>query len=197
MKRQQLPAVIWVLLVLVPMIPVVVFYAVFVGQNYFELKNAARGLVTTGPIAAYVVIFWLGKRAFMQVSSIVVPLGPFAAKLVDTSWSFTASSYHGTQRQGSFRIAEDEHGGLEMSGTFEDANGRNVGSWESTMAHSEDGRLEVVYSLNDLRGDSPDASTGMLQLFADGDDPRRLSGNWVVLGRSEAHGEIVCTKDVR
>lgn len=185
---------IWAALVLIPVLPVVVFYAVFADQNYFELKNAARGVVTTGPIAAYIAIVWLGLRIFKQVSSIVPSLGPLEAKLVGTSWTFKATSFHKTQRQGEFRISEDD-GQLSMSGTFQTEDGHNVGAWESTMTDCEDSRLTVVYSLSDQRGPTVDTSTGMLQLFADGDDPRRLSGTWVVLGREEAHGEIVCTKD--
>jgi hypothetical protein len=35
----------------------------------------------------------------------------------------------------------------------------------------------------------------MLSLTITDHDPRQMTGNWVVLGRSEAHGEITCTRD--
>ena len=35
----------WILLILLPLIPVIVLYIFFAGQNYFELKDAAKGIV--------------------------------------------------------------------------------------------------------------------------------------------------------
>lgn len=186
---------VWAVLLLLPMVPVVVFYAVFAEESYFELTDAARGIVTAGPIGAYLVLVWVGWRIYTRVSSVVAPLGPLARGLADSGWRFVAHSYHGTLRQGTFRVLDDDRGDLRFAGTFEDDQGRSVGSWESTMTHCEDGRVEVVYCLEDLRGGEPDTSHGMLVLHAEGDRPRRMTGNWVVLGRSEAHGDIECERD--
>ena len=47
---------IWASLLLLPAIPVIAFYLLFDKQNYFELEDTARGIVATGPIAAYIAL---------------------------------------------------------------------------------------------------------------------------------------------
>lgn len=185
---------VWVVLLLLPAVPVLVFYAVFKDQNYFELNNAARGIVATGPIAAYVALVVMGWRLYKQLSSLFFPLGPFEEKLIGTAWDFTATSYHGTHRKGSLKIAQDARGALSLTGSFKAEDGRDVGAWESTMTHAEDGRLQVVYDLDDLGKGALESSTGMLSLITSPRDRTRMSGTWVVLGRGEAHGAIECRR---
>lgn len=185
---------VWAVLLLLPAIPVLVFYAVFDNQNYFHLEDAARGIVATGPIAAYIALVWLGWQIYKRVSSLLDPLTPYEEELLGTSWRFTASSYHGTKRKGSFKVTQASNGDLCFAGTFEDDGGKNVGSWESTLAHCEDGRLQIVYDLDDFGKGDLEQTSGMLSLNADAQDPNRISGNWVVFGRAETNGNMVCEK---
>jgi hypothetical protein len=185
---------VWAVLLLLPMIPVAVFYVVFADQNYFELKETARGVVTTGPIAAYFALVWLGSRIYKQVPP-DEPVDPLAKNLIGTSWRFVAHSFHGTYRDGTFSVKEGKVGHLLVDGNFLDQKGKNVGDWQSTMSRCENDRIEFAYTLKDLSGASADETTGMLSLTAANHDPKHMSGNWVVLGRSEAHGQITCTRD--
>ena len=57
----------WCLIVLIPLIPVVLLYLLFERQNYFELHDAAKGVVAVGPIAAYVVIVSLAYRIYFKI----------------------------------------------------------------------------------------------------------------------------------
>lgn len=186
---------VWAVLLLLPVVPVVIFYAVFRDQNYFELENAARGVVATGPIAAYVVLVVIGWNLYKRLSSLVFPIGPDEERLVGSSWDFSAVSSHETRRKGSFSFGVGGRGELNAAGSFQDAEtGQDVGQWESTMARCKERQLEILYDLDDMGKGALEKSTGVLSLSLDPRDPRRMSGTWVVLGRDEAFGTITCTR---
>jgi hypothetical protein len=44
----------WIIILLLPAIPVIAFYVLFKEQNYFGLEGLFKGVVGAGPIAAYV-----------------------------------------------------------------------------------------------------------------------------------------------
>jgi len=58
-SRDAFVVVVLVVLVLVLLIPVVVLYWLFGDKNYFGLDGFWKGLVATGPIAAYCFLVWL------------------------------------------------------------------------------------------------------------------------------------------
>jgi hypothetical protein len=185
---------VWIFLILVPMIPVGIFYAIFSDQNYFELENAGKGIVATGPIAAYFALVWLGARLYKGVSSDQPRLSDAEERLLGTSWDFNATSQHGSERKGSFTVTSASDGGLELKGNFEMADETQVGDWRSTMTRCEDGRLQILYDLSDSGKGAEERSTGMLSLHAKAVDPRQMSGRWVVLGRADAQGQMTCRK---
>lgn len=186
---------VWAVLLLLPVIPVVIFYAVFRDQNYFELKNAARGIVATGPIAAYVGLVLIGWSIYKRLSSLIFPIGPDEERFVGTSWDFSAISSHNTQRKGSFSFSIGGRGELNAAGNFQDSEtGQEVGQWESTMARCKERQLEVLYDLDDMGKGALEKSTGVLSLSVDPRNPKRMSGTWVVLGKGEAFGTITCTR---
>jgi hypothetical protein len=189
MARRFLP--VWVVLFLVPALPVIAFYVLFSQQNYFELQQSARGIVASGPIAAYVALVWIAWEIYKRIAALTVPELPHIDKLTG-GWRFTASSYHGSKRQGRFNLFE-QGGDLRLSGTFE-LDGKNIGHWKSTMTCLEENELSVVYSLEELRSGQNKMSRGMFVVHFDPEALDRLEGTWVVLGESEAHGDIVCTK---
>jgi hypothetical protein len=185
---------VWAVLLILPVAPVCLFYALFADQNYFELQNGARGIVATGPIAAYFGLVWLGWRIYNGISSVIPPLTELEEGLVGTSWAFEATSFHGTHRTGRFQIGREHGNRLVFSGSFEDEAGNNLGSWKSTMTQCEEGRLGVVYALDVVVGQESQHSVGMLTLNPSSDDRRQFKGNWVVLGQAEANGSLRCWK---
>ena len=186
--------IVWAVLLLLPVIPVVIFYALFSGKNYFELEDAARGIVATGPIAAYVALVVIGYKIYKSLSSLIFPIGDDEEQFVDTSWDFSAESKHHTKRKGSLTFSVDSRE-LTVDGSFKDVESdRDVGQWESTMVRCEKKKLEILYDLDDQGKGSPEQSTGVLSLRVDPVDERRMSGTWVVLGRADAFGDITCTR---
>lgn len=192
--RWRLVAV-WAILLLLPVIPVVIFYAVFSDRNYFELEDAARGLVATGPIAAYVALVVIGYKIYKSLSSLIFPIGEDEEQFVETSWDFEAESSHETKRKGSLAFSVGPRGELNAAGSFKDAaNDRDVGHWKSTMTRCQKRQLEIVYDLDDVGKGALEKSTGVLSLSLDPGNAHSMSGTWVVLGRGEAFGTITCTR---
>jgi len=58
---------IYVFLFSVPLLPVITLYRVFEEQSYFELSGLAKGIVATGPIAAYAVFAYVGAVVFKDL----------------------------------------------------------------------------------------------------------------------------------
>jgi hypothetical protein len=179
---------IWSTLFLIPAIPVVAFYLLFNQQNYFELKEPARGIVATGPIAAYVALVLIGWTIYKRVSNITGEISPLQSKIMG-SWRYVATSAHGTRRDGTAEVSDD-HGLICVSGNFQDG-GRDAGRWNSEMARIERQQLQILYQLEDFRAAGPTISTAVLSVHIDPQNPGRMSGNWVVLGRDDAYGDIV------
>ncbi len=178
---------------LVPALPVVLFYVLFDRQNYFDLENAAKGVVASGPIAAYVFLVYLAAHLFQRISGITEDVSPLQAKILG-DWHFTATSFHGTARKGSCTF-EVTRGQLCVSGSFMDGD-KNVGNWRSTMARLSQQQLDFVYRLSDFRGGEPEESTGLISLHLDPADLSCMSGNWAVLGRAEAIGDVTLKRTI-
>ena len=177
---------------LVPAVPVFAFYLVFKESNFVEVHELPSGIVATGPIAAYFVLLWLGSRLSRQFKADSSPLSPAEEKLVGTAWSFEANSQR-SSRGGKFKIGKDDRGRLSVSGNFT-MNGRNVGSWKSTMAQCKEMQLEFLYDLRESGKGEVHGSTGLLSMAAEPDDPDTMSGSWGVVGDSEAFGELQCRR---
>lgn len=60
--------IVWIILVIIPLFPVISLYRLFENQSYFELNGAVRGLVASGPIAAYAFFVYVGWQIFAKVS---------------------------------------------------------------------------------------------------------------------------------
>ena len=56
-----------VVIMAVCLIPVVVLYWLFESQNFFELTGFWKGMVASGPIAAYAFLFWLSLRFYRDL----------------------------------------------------------------------------------------------------------------------------------
>ena len=182
---------IWASLLLLPAIPVMAFYLVFNRQNYFELQDTARGIVATGPIAAYIALVLIGWTIYKRVSNLTGEVSPLQSRILG-SWDYVATSVRGTKRQGSAEISED-HGQICMSGSFQD-NDKPSGQWSSMMARIELQQLVVLYQLEDIRPQGRRTSTAVFSVQINPKAVNKMSGNWVVLGQADALGDIVFTR---
>ncbi len=182
---------IWGAILLIPALPTLAFYLLFSHQNYFELQDTARGIVATGPIAAYIALVWTAWSIYRRVSTITDDVSPLQSKVLG-DWKFEATSFHGSQRRGNCQITED-HGRLSVTGTFE-RDAKPVGQWNSTMANIDREQFQVLYRLDELRDGVSIASTAVLSVHINPKELKSMSGTWVVLGKSEENGEVVLTR---
>lgn len=196
MKPRDRHLVTWAVLMLVPAIPVFAFYLVFKEVNFVEVNDLPAGIAATGPIAAYFALLWLGFRLNGQLNAQLnekpSPLSPAEEKMVGTAWSFEARSQNGS-RHGKFTFDTDDRGRLCVSGSFK-MDGRNVGSWKSSMVQYGNQQLEFVYDLSDSGKGGIRKTRGLLSMSVEPDDPDAMSGDWGVIGDDEAFGELHCTR---
>jgi hypothetical protein len=140
---------VWAVLLMLPALPVCAFYLIFADQNYFQLQNGARGIVATGPIAAYFGLVWLGWRIYNGISSVIPPMTQLEEDLVGTSWYFEATSFHGTHRTGTFRIRQENGSHLIFSGSRE--TGSCWASGRRTVASTAGERSDRGHVASDRR----------------------------------------------
>lgn len=124
--RESLRA--WILLLLLPLVPVALLYWFFGEQNYFELQDTARGIVALGPIAAYVALVGIGWRLFASVESTLDPRHS-ALPHLPGEWAIESISRHGTTYKGTARI-RCSGARISLDGDFY-KDGSRVGAWES------------------------------------------------------------------
>jgi hypothetical protein len=178
---------IWVVLMVVPVLPVALIYRWFDDQNYFNLQYAAKGIVAVGPIAAYVVMVWLGWKIWGQVSArerrLREQLEPFLG-----SWQFTALSSHGNERSGTCTF-EDVDGEMSVSGDFCEGMAQ-VGTWSSEMVWRRDAVLCIVYTLREIRDEKEQRAEGLVRVIAGGSKIDTMLGTWAVVGADAQAGTI-------
>ncbi|UCC73643.1 MAG: hypothetical protein JSV86_03505 [Gemmatimonadota bacterium] len=180
----------WVALLLLPLVPVTLLYYFFSGQNYFELKDVAKGIVATGPIAAYVAIVFIGWKIFRELPGTVFSLSP-AIRDLPGQWTFRSESSHGTVREGSCQIVRKGFG-LVFDGNFREA-GKHVGDWKSEIVHAWHNRLFMFYELSELKADEVERFEGVSTLTFGTPPISQMSGTWNVVGKDKC-GTIVYSR---
>ena len=177
----------WIIILLLPMFPVIVFYALFRQHNYFGLSGFFKGVVGAGPIAAYVFLVWIGYIIYSRMSKLFITISPAARSLVG-KWRFASVSSHGAKLQGTCYI-KYERGQLILNGTIEDA-GEAVGQWNSVMVTTSENRLAIQYYWREIKEGKEERLDGLCSLIF-GDRPiTEISGNWCGAGGSDAVGTI-------
>lgn len=179
--------VAWILIWLVPIIPIVVLYLLFEEYNVFEFQDAPGGLKAFGPIGAYLVLVWLAMRNRRLLE---VRLGDDERRLLG-SWELISRSWHGHHAAGTCRITEDDNM-LCLAGTFTESS-ELTSTWRSTIARLDHSQLLVVYELNDRERNL--SSEGLMKLIVDNTDrPARLEGDWAIVGREGTRGTVAFTR---
>jgi hypothetical protein len=177
----------WIAILLLPALPVIVFYVLFKEQNYFGLSGFFKGIVGIGPIAAYVFLVWIGYVILIRISKLPVLTNP-AAKNLAGRWRFVSTSSHGVELQGTCYI-KYERGLLTLNGVIEDS-GKPVGQWNSVIATTYENRLLIQYYWREIKEGKEERLDGLCS-FVFGDAPiTEISGNWCGAGGSDAIGTI-------
>lgn len=181
----------WVLLIVLPLIPVILLYAFFSRQNYFELKDAAKGVVAVGPIAAYVVIVGLGLEAMLRLEREGRSTSPLLEEMVG-EWTITSKSIHDTPGQGKCYI-ENDRGHLVINGELSE-NGRNLGTWTSEMTLLKEHNLYIFYTLTQLKEGGNKKFDGVCTLTFGSPPVNEMRGTWIIVGERDMAGEITLKK---
>jgi hypothetical protein len=221
--------IVWMILLLLPLLPVISLYTLFQDQNFFGLGGAAKTIVATGPIAAYLVFVHVGWKIYASISnqrtleqkllrcqndlqqttlqlekmerennklattlSYVTPSINIANQLVG-KWNIISESSHKRILTGNATV-QFTNGVLRLNGNFYE-NRQPIGDWYSESAQViNDSTLVIIYSFQEQKDDQLERHQGVCT-FQLGDSPiTKLTGFWVVVGRTEMYGVAEYTK---
>jgi hypothetical protein len=181
----------WAVLLLLPAAPVILLYAFFARQNYFELTDQARGIVAVGPIAAYVGLVLVGWRIYLRISATLSPPHPALRHLLG-DWTLKSISARGNIGEGKCQISSVQ-GRLSLSGDFVE-NGVYIGSWSSEIAQLKDNRLHMVYTLRELKKGEMRTIDCLCTLSFGSPPISQMTGIWIVAGQKDRVGNVTYTK---
>ncbi|HLP48830.1 MAG TPA: hypothetical protein VK469_23015 [Candidatus Kapabacteria bacterium] len=182
----------WVLVIVVPLIPVILLYAIFSRLNYFELKDTARGIVAIGPIAAYFVFLCFDLGAMMKLSKITdFSISEKIVNEIKGQWVTESKSIHGNHGSGECSI-QSVNGQLVINGHMTE-NTEIYGSWESKITAMKENKLYIIYSLDQVREEN-NRLDGVCILICDPSPINEMRGKWTVIGKERMTGEITFKK---
>ena len=165
----------YVVVILLPLIPVVLLYILFKELNYFELKDNVRGVVAFGPIAAYFVLLILTWKIFVKL----FPGGKITNRNIGKlmgDWQIKSASGSGTEYEGEVRIRQVDFE-IDLSGTLRYE--RDFTAQISTVfSRLINGKLHIVYNIRDAREGGERAGYSVLDV-----DFKKLEmkGHWAVI----------------
>lgn len=181
----------WVLILLLPLVPVVLLYMLFEKQNYFELQDTAKGIVAVGPIAAYVVIVGMATTIYSRISPSFAGLDPQLDEICG-DWTFVSTSTGGNIRKGDCFIKKKGQQ-LVVTGTFNEGD-NPVGGWNGELTGLRDNNFLMVYSLREIGHEN---LYGLVRVPFSTATTQKMSGTWSVVGRSELEGTITYTRKAK
>lgn len=164
----------------------------FSDQNFFNIEGTWKGIVASGPIAAYIFITWIGFGYFKEIVTITFRLNEEADNLVG-NWNFESTSEHGKSAKGSCEITLQNYR-LEVSGNYEEPN-EIATIWQSDIAFLDGNNLFYVYKL-----DSHNIGyIGYVRLRVSRKLKNKaveMKGEWVSIGQEKKRGNITITREL-
>lgn len=183
---------IWLLVQLIPLVITYFVYTFFSEQNFFNIEGAWKGVVASGPIAAYVFITWMGFRYFKELLSITFKVNEDTDNIVG-NWIIEAKSEHGKNAKGSCEINLQDNR-LEISGNYEEQEGIAT-IWQSDIAFLEGNNLFYVYKL-----DSHNIGyIGYVRLRVLRKIKKKaveMQGEWIAIGNDRKRGNIILSREL-
>jgi hypothetical protein len=183
---------IWLLIQLIPLAILYFVYTFFSEQNFFNIEGAWKGVVASGPIAAYIFITWMGFRYFKELLSITFKLNE-ETDSVEGNWIFESASATGKTAKGSCDIKLQDNR-LAISGSYKEQDGIET-IWQSDIAFLDGNNLFYVYKL-----DSHDIGyIGYVRLRVSRKIKTKaleMKGEWVAIGHDKKRGNILISREV-
>jgi hypothetical protein len=188
---------VYVVLVLVPLVPVLVIYDLYGEQNYFGLDQWVKGMVATGPIAAYVFLLWLNWKIITAIArdfgqplsdGLEVPDGLLG------DWRYISSTSNDTERKGRCTISV-VGSRLILHGSYRNEQDEYYGDWESSLAGVEAGYLYFVYDIDKVLARGVGPRKGICTVSLDNLQHGKLDGIWGAIDQQEIKGKITLSKE--
>jgi hypothetical protein len=184
---------IWLLIQLIPLGILYFVYTFFSEQNFFNIEGAWKGIVASGPIAAYIFITWMGFRYFKELLSIGFKLNEEIETVVG-NWIFDSSSeQHSKNAKGSCEISVQDNK-VKISGNYAELNEMET-IWQSDIAFLDGNNLFYVYNL-DSHGVR---YIGYVRLRVSKKIKTKsveMKGEWVAIGNERKRGNITLTREL-
>ena len=183
---------IWVLIQLVPLSILYFVYTFFSDQNFFQLEGAWKGVVASGPIAAYIFITWIGFKYLKELISISFRFNEGTENVIG-EWNFTSSSEGHVTASGCCEIAVRDNK-LRLSGNYNEKDEMTT-LWQSDVAFLDGNNLFYVYKL-----ESHDIGyIGYVRLRImekKNKKATKMSGEWVAVGEEKKRGNTTITRNL-
>jgi hypothetical protein len=182
--------IVWLFIQIVPLGILYFVYRFFSEQNFFSIEGLWKGVVASGPIAAYIFITWIGFRYFKELFAAFDPKDNFD-NLVG-NWKLDLISEHRTAASGDCEIRVEKNR-LKLTGTFDEGD-RPTRLWASDIAFVDGNRVFYVYQL-----DAQVSYIGYVRLQFSKMNPSKdkveqMVGEWIGLGEEKKRGKIVLSR---
>jgi len=198
---------IYFFLVAIPLIPILVLYLLFGKMNYFGLEGWVKGLVASGPIAAYLFMLHVGYRMFTNLMNQVYPFEIAEIEKFVGIWQFKSTTLQSGKNASGRMVASLSHGQLAFSGTLYGEEDKAFGGAEkafgetiSEFCHVDPERrlFRMLYRAQTLDKEAkltPQDCLCYLVVEYDQSKPTKMTGHWLQITDGDFNGNITFVRD--
>ena len=168
----------YAMVILIPLLPVVVLYIVFDGLNYFNFEDNLKGIVATGPIAAYFALLPIVWGIFKKMYPDLSVMSKKAKKLIG-NWEVVSTSSNNHTYEGAVKISFKDYR-LKISGQFKN-NGVIVALFDTIVIKIDDVTMHMIYQIDDTNDSNRSKHyKGYCVLYID-TDKNEMTGQWALV----------------
>ena len=183
--------ILWVylMLVIIPMVPVMVLYLTFGSTNYFGLDGWIKGVLASGPIGAYFFMLHIGFRYFRDLMLDVYPERIAEAERYVGEWDFESETLPSKKSARGLLVAGLQGGQLAISGKLIGQEGSPFGEVTSQFCHIDPigAHFSMLYKSVTVDSNGVQrAADCYCSMFVtkDGGSPSKMDGTWLQLSAS-------------
>ena len=188
-------------LVMIPIIPILVLYWLFGEMNYFGLEGWIKGLVSSGPIAAYLFMLHVGYRMFAGLMERVYPFEIAEIEKLVGIWQFRSTTIQSGKKASGRLVASLSRGKLAFTGRLQGEAEKEFGEAISEFCHVDPERklFRMLYraqTLNNKGELTPqDCLCHLFIVDYDQAAPTKMTGHWLQITDGYFNGSITLVKD--
>jgi hypothetical protein len=177
----------YVVQILLPLLPVTILYRLFGSLSYFGLEGWMRGVIASGPIAAYFYMIHVSFRYFRDLVRTLSPTQSLAdAERLVGRWSFESTTNPSGKTANGEAIANIHNGQLVLTGKLIGNGGTHFGELISELCLVDISRAQfkMLYKATTLDADRKPRFSECFcsMMIADnGKSISKLEGYWLQL----------------